>query len=63
MENMKLKNDIIIISNNQNGSYLVQAPNGDTAILDTNELKALVYQNPDTSVYVKTDGGDVIIFE
>lgn len=60
---MKLKNDIIIISNNQNGSYLVQAPNGDTAILDTNELKALVYQNPDTSVYVKTDNGDVIIFE
>ena len=63
MENMKLKNDIIIISNNQNGSYLVQAPNGDTAILDTNELKALVYENPDTSVYVKTDTGDVIIFE
>ena len=63
MENMKLKNDIIIISNNQNGSYLVQAPNGDTAILDTNELKALVYENPDTSVYVKTDNGDVIIFE
>ena len=60
---MKLKNDIIIISNNQNGSYLVQAPNGDTAILDTNELKALVYENPDTSVYVKTDTGDVIIFE
>ena len=60
---MKLKNDIIIISNNQNGSYLVQAPNGDTAILDTNELKALVYENPDTSVYVKTDNGDVIIFE
>lgn len=60
---MKLKNDIIIISNNQNGSYLVQAPNGDTAILDANELKALVYQNPDTSVYVKTDNGDVIIFE
>lgn len=60
---MKLKNDIIIISNNQNGSYLVQAPNGDTAILDTNELKSLVYQNPDTSVYVKTDTGDVIIFE
>jgi len=63
MENMKLKNDLVIISDNQNGSYLIQAPNGDTAIVDSNELRVLVSENSDTSFLVKSGSGDMIIFE
>ena len=63
MENMKLKNDLVIISDNQNGSYLIQAPNGDTAIVDSDELKVLIQQNEDTSFLVRTNSGDNIIFE
>ena len=60
---MKLKNDLVIISDNQNGSYLIQAPNGDTAIVDSDELKVLIQQNEDTSFLVRTNSGENIIFE
>lgn len=60
---MKLKNDLVIISDNQNGNYLIQAPNGDTAIVDSNELRVLVSENSDTSFLVKSGSGDMIIFE